>query len=125
MSVATAVVSVPDINSTTFRAPWFEAIGTVAIDAGPATYAAGGLVMSLAHPLIKAQRAPKRVTVTGKAGFIYKYIAGTDNTNGKLMVFEQSGVDDAPLDEYDDTVAISAALSGDTINFKAEFLGML
>lgn len=120
MSVATAV---PTVSQTDVNGKIFRVIGAIAIGASPLTYAAGGLVMALNDPLIKAQRAPQSVIVQGQAGYIYRYVKGTDNTNGKLMIFEQSGVDDTPLDEFDDTVAIPAAISGDTINFIAEFLG--
>lgn len=120
MAVATAV---PTVKQTDVDGKMFRVMGTVAIDANPATYAAGGLAMKLNDPLIKAQRAPQFVEVVGQAGYIYRYVAGADNTTGKLMIFEQSGVDDSPLDEYDDTVAIAAAISGDTIQFRATFLG--
>jgi hypothetical protein len=127
MAAAKAVPTVPDMNSTTFRAPYFEAVGTVAIDASPATYTLGGIACSLALPLVKAQRAPKNVDVFGKAGYIYRYIPGTNVTNGKLMIFAQTNAaaEDAPLGELADNSAIPAACSGDTITFKAEFLGML
>src|SRR5437660_617035 len=102
MAVATAVVTVPDNRSGRVSGNKYIVTGTVAIDASPATYAAGGITMSLAKPLIKASRAPVRVVVKGIAGYIYSYVKGSDNSNGKLMIFEQSGVDDTPLDEFDD-----------------------
>lgn len=122
MSVATVTVTV---SQTTFQSPNFKVWGTLAISASPDAYAAGGLTLNFNDPLIKAQRVPLRVDIQGQAGYIFRYIKGTNNTDGKLKIFEQSGVDDSPLDEYDDTVAIAAALSGDTINFYAEWLGML
>ncbi len=125
MSVAKAVVTIPDERYSWVAGNKYFVLGTVAIDASPATYAAGGLVMSLLAPLVKASRAPLFVSVVGQAGYIYRYVPGTDASNGKLMIFEQSGVDDTPLDEYDDTVAIAAAVSGDTIVFEALFHGQL
>lgn len=117
-AVATQTVKQTDVDGKMFRV-----VGTVAISAGPATYTLGGIAMNLNDPLIKAQRAPLFVEVIGQAGYIYRYIAGVDNTTGLLRIYEQSGVDDTPLDEFDDATAIPAAISGDTIQFRATFLG--
>ncbi len=120
MAASTVVVTV---TQTEVTGKMFKVYGTLAIGASPLTYTLGGIAMALNDPLIKASRAPQSVDVKGQAGYIYRYVKGTDNTNGLLRIYEQSGVDDTPLDEFDDTVAIAAAISGDTINFVAEFLG--
>ena|SRR5689334_17793903 len=126
MADATAVINVPDISNTWKEGPMFKASGTVAIGASPLNYATGGIVMSLVDPLIKAQRPPKSVIVTGKAGYIYRYVPGTTLANGLLMIFAQtaSASEDDPLGQLANGVAIPAACSGDTITFEARWLGM-
>lgn len=122
MADSVATITVPDMNSTRTSPPFFEARGSAAVGAGD--YATGGIVMSLAAPLVKAQRPPKRVVVTGIAGYIYVFVPGTTIANGKLMIFAQTNAaaEDAPLGELA-VAAMPAAVIADTINFVAEFLG--
>lgn len=125
MADAVATPTVPDTNSTTFRAPIFEARGTISVNGD--NYKTGGIALSFALPLVKAQRAPKRVDIQGIAGYIYRYVPGTTVADGKLMIFAQTNAaaEDAPLGELTNGNAIPAAVQADTISFKGEWLGML
>lgn len=104
----------------------YRVLGALAISASPAVYVAGGIAMNLMQSAIKAQRTPLLVNVQGIAGYIYEYIAGSDNSNGKLIIRAQtSGAsEDDPLGELAAS-AIPAACSGDTITFEATYRGML
>ena len=126
MPAAVATVTVATINQTWKSDKMFVVWGTVAISADPATYTTDGIVMSFAHPLIKASRTPVIVNVRGIAGYIYSYIKGTDAFNGLLRVFAQTNAaaEDAPLGQLTGAAAIPAGVSGDTITFEATFLGM-
>lgn len=124
MSAAVANVTIPDERYTGCAGNKFFAFGSITISANPATYTLGGIVMNLLLPLVKASRTPLLVKVLGQTGYIYVYIPGTDASNGLLRIYEQSGVDDSPLDELDDGSAIPAAISGDIINFVAVWHGM-
>ena len=126
--MATALAKVTVVggdNGVWFDGQMLHVLMTVAIDANPATYLTGGLVMALNDPLIKAQRKPQVVYVQGIAGYEYRYVPGTDNTNGKLLVLAQTNAaaEDAPLGELTSGNAIPAACSGDTIIAEALFLG--
>jgi len=123
MAAAKATVSIPDERYTWVGGNKYYALGTVAIGASPLTYTAGGMAMSLLVPLIKASRTPLKVTVSGRTGYIFKYIPGTDASNGLLMIFVQDAVAGNPLLEMADATAIPAAVSGDTIGFEAVFHG--
>lgn len=123
MAAALAVVSVADIGKTAVYGNKYEVMGTVAISVSPATYTAGGILMSLAHPLIKAGRAPISVSVQGVSGVIYSYVPGTDATLGKLKIQVQDATNNNPLKELTDASAIPAAVSGDTVNFYAIWVG--
>lgn len=123
MAAALAVVSVADIGKTAVYGNKYEVMGSVAISASPATYAAGGVVMSLAHPLIKAGRTPISVSVQGISGVTYAYVPSTDATLGKLKILVQDATNNNPLKEITDGGAIPAAVSGDTINFYAIWTG--
>ena len=102
----------------------YRSFGSIAISASPATYTTNGIPLSFMQAGIKAQRTPLTVSVGGKAGYIFVYIAGTDASNGKLKVFVQDAVATNPLAEMADALAIPAGLSGDTIGYTALWLGM-
>lgn len=123
--MATAVAT-PTVTSS-YDDQVYKVQGTLAIDASPATYLTGGLVMNMNIPLIKASRTPLQVTIQGIAGYQYSYVAGSDNSNGKVEVRAQtaSASEDDPLGELASTVAIPAGVSGDTISFSATWKGML
>lgn len=122
--MATAVAT-PTVTQTWFDGKMFHAIGTIAVDANPDTYATGGLVLDFAQDLIKAQRVPQFVDIKGQAGYQYTYINGTDVTDGLLMIRAQTNgaAEDDPLGELTNGAAIPAACSGDTIKFHAMWLG--
>lgn len=125
MAAANAVVSVLDDRYTWVAGNKFYVLGTIAIDASPATYATGGLAMNFSVPLIKATLAPVHVSVSGQSGYVYIYIPGADATAGLLKIFVQDAIAANPLAEMANALAIPAGVSGDTINFIATFSGML
>ena len=104
----------------------YHVLGTIAIGASPLEYVTGGIAMNLNQAAIKASRTPIKVNVTGQAGFIYAYDPGTDNSNGKLMIFAQTNAaaEDAPLGELA-AAAIPADCSNDSIVFEAVYTGMM
>ena len=101
--------------------------GTVAITASPATYTAGGIAFNLNQSDVKASRTPSDVQIQGVSGYIYSYVKGSDNSNGKLKIFAQTSgaAEDDPLGELTDGAAIPAGVSGDTISFQGRWKGML
>lgn len=123
MATAVATVSLTDERFSWSAGNKYFVLGKVAIGASPLAYATGGLVMNMLIPLIKASRTPLSVHVFGQSGYVYKYIPGTDASNGKLEIFVQDGTSGNPLAEMADTTAIPAAVSGDTIQFVAIFHG--
>jgi hypothetical protein len=125
MSAAVAAVTIPDERYTWVAGNKFLIVGTIAISASPATYVTGGIAMSLFLPLVKATLTPIIVVIQGINGYIYKYVAGADASTGLLKIFVQDGVSGNPLAEMANATAIPAAVSGDTINFQATFIGMI
>ena len=112
--MAESVVTVT-VKQTWFDGKMLHVLGTLAIGASPGTYSTGGIAFPLKDPLIKAQRAPQKVSVSGIAGYQYAYVAGTDNTNGKLKILAST--------TETSSGAMPAGISGDTIQFEAMFLG--
>jgi hypothetical protein len=131
MSVAVAIASVADERNTWTAGDKYYAEGTVTISASPATYTTGGIVFNLFIPLIKATRIPLNVTVQGRGAgaggtlFEYRYIPGTDSSNGLLKIFSGGAGAAAGLAEFTNAAAIPADVSGDFIKYIAIFNGML
>ncbi len=119
MATATAVPTV----TFSQQDGMYTVIGTIAVSASPDAYATGGLTVNFnSSALCKASRTPVWVDINGEGGYIYQYDYGTDATNGKLKIFQQSAATSA-LTEIPAS-AIPAGVSGDTIHFKAQFQGM-
>jgi hypothetical protein len=94
--------------------------GTLAISASPGTYPTGGFSLA---PVFKLE-AIKNVSGVPAGLFIYSvsgsgYIYVWNRANNKLMVF-QSGASATPQGELP-AAATPAGVSGDTIEFEAEF----
>jgi hypothetical protein len=127
MSTAVAVASLTDERNSWVAGDKYFALGNLAISASPATYVTGGIPCNLLLPLLKAQRTPLIVTVSGIGGggggtlFIYVYVPGVDASTGLLKIFEQSAATSG-LTEIS-SGAIPADVSGDTITFYAIFTG--
>lgn len=121
MAVAAITVVVQQVWS---EGKMFHVVGTVDFDPSAATYATGGNTVNFNDPLIKAQRAPVMVVLQSLvgSGYLYSYVPGTDNTNGKIMVLTGAAAQ-SPLTEFT-AGAVPAGVSGDTIQFHAMFLGM-
>lgn len=117
MAVAIAHIAVPDMNSVWFDGRMLFVLGTLTIDANPATYVTGGIACSFSHPLVKAQRVPKVIWFNSPSGSIYTYIPGTNVSNGLLKIF--TGVNT----ELGNGVAIPAVNSGETVQFEGQWLG--
>lgn len=93
--------------------------GSVAISAGPGTYAAGGLVLDLSSGTLQ-RGVPDHVQLisTAGSGWLYVYIPGTTIKDGKIKILGQKPTDATanviPLAELD-VAATPASVSGDTI----------
>lgn len=96
--------------------PSLHTLGTIAWSPSTDTYTSGGNACSFALPGAKTQRTPWRVDVWGASGYVYKYVFGSDNTNGKLQIFTGAAAQ-SPLTELS-AGAIPAGVSGDTIYFE-------
>lgn len=102
--------------------------GTIAITASPATYTTGGIVFNLNQADVKASRTLNDAEIHGIAGYEYRYIKGTDNSNGLLRIYVPKvtgAAADDPMIELTSALAIPAAVSGDTISFQGRWKGML
>ena len=115
MAVAVATPTVT--NTISFPGAGIVKIqGTIAIDASPATYATGGLAVSLAgQPGVASN--PIKMVISGVAGYTYTW----DRPNAKMQIWLVHLVAPSPLEEHA-AAAIAAGVSGDTITFDAEFL---
>jgi len=96
----------------------YTVYGTLAIGASPGTYTAGGILLNFNQSQIKATRIPIFVTIQGQSGYEYAYVNGTNASNGKLKILTTAATEVT-------AGAMPAGVSGDTIQFKAEFKGML
>lgn len=116
--MADAVATVTVTKTISFPgAGVMKLFGTLAIDADPAVYVANGIDFSGFTGLPGVAGNPLSMQVEGLSGYIFKYVPST----GKLMIFDVHLVAPSPLEELTDA-AIPAAISGDTIDFVAEFL---
>ena len=112
----------PTVTDQWFDGKRLHAIGTLAVTGGT-DYAAGGLVASFAGLLRGSSRPPLTgaMVVYGIAGFIYAFVPGTTQANGKVMIFcETTVATNAPLLEHTVT-ALVAGVSADTIAFRCVF----
>jgi len=102
--------------------------GTIAVQANPATYKAGGIACSFAgFDDIKSGSPPLNVKVWSQpaagvspSGYVYDYTPGTSQANGQLSIFTGAAAQ-SPLTELTDGAAIPAGVSGDSIYFEATF----
>jgi hypothetical protein len=94
--------------------------GKAVIQASTATYAAGGLALNWlqAGTLNTTATAPLWVAFQSVSGSGYVYLVNA--STGKLQVFSGAAAQ-SPLTELTDGEAMPAGVSGDTINFRAEF----
>ena len=82
------------------------------------TYAAGGITVDLAAPLVKASRVPDFMELNSASNYIYSYFPGADIHTGKVRIY--SGA----LAEIT-AGAMPAGVQSDSITFLAIFQGML
>lgn len=121
MATATAVgteYAYPKGSDTTMRRK--ITYGAVAISASPATYLTNGLVFSFAAPVFDvSSQSPITMQVysISGGGYTYEYVAST----GKVKVLTGAAAQ-SPLTELTTGGAIPAGVSGDVIEYKAEFL---
>lgn len=120
--MADSVVTVTVQKTGLFPNRGYEVKGTLAVGAAPGTYPTGGYTVSFADSNIKASRVPKEVTIHGRAGYVYTFIPGTTNADGKVMVLTGAAAQ-SPLTELA-AGATPAGVSGDTIQFTARWDGM-
>lgn len=133
MATATATVAAYNepfgLDETAKR---FYLHGTIAISASPATYATGGLVANwsaikdAAGALVQLGTKnvnPDTVWIQsiGGSGYVYQYNKAT----GKIQIFTVDAAAVAtqyPLIELANAAAIPAGISGDSIEFEAEWV---
>jgi hypothetical protein len=93
--------------------------GTIAVDASPATYSAGGLAINWAMADNRfSQLNPYFVEFQSRtgSGFFYTY----NYTTNKMLIRTGAAAQTA-LTELTDGGAIPAGVSGDTIGYRAEW----
>jgi len=85
------------------------------------SYTTGGDTLNLQLLGIKSSQVPYWFEVQGVNGFIYAFVAGTTQANGKVKAFVEATVaTNTPLAEHT-AAAYVAGITGDTITFYAEF----
>ena len=93
--------------------------GTVAIQAGPATYATGGLTLDLSAVLSNDLPEDVNIKFDPPTGWLCGFDTGTTLKNGKVLLYGQIPTDATAgtiaLGEFDNGAAIPAAVSGGTI----------
>jgi hypothetical protein len=121
-----AAVATPTVTFKDATQGLLHIVGTVAISASPATYAATGLVMDFTGK-VETNRPPIAVSVRSAVAsgsgatslFVYNFNPGTTPANGKLQVFTGAAAQSALAELADG--AVPAGVSGDTIQFEAWF----
>lgn len=87
-----------------------------AVQVGPRRAAIAKITFDSSYPTGGEAFDPSQLGIEGKPAMVIcsprpgastTFIVQYDRANKKLMVFEQSGVDDAPFDEVDDTTNLS------------------
>lgn len=124
MATALAIATIPDERWTWTAGSKYMVLGTIQVQASPATYVTGGIPFNMVVPLMKATRAPWFVDINGRTGYQYVYYFGPDATSGTMRIFSQDGTAGNPLAELGNGTAIPAAVSSDYITFNAVFQGM-
>lgn len=85
------------------------------------SYTTGGDTLSLAGLMPGSATVPTWAEIQGVNGFVYAYVAGTTQANGKVKVFVEATVaTNTPLAEHT-AVAYVAGVTGDTITAYIEF----
>ncbi len=87
MTVATAVATVVEKYADLSR---LHVFGTIAVGAGPLTYATGGLVASL---VAISRHAPIDLKLSSLAGHRYEWVPGTTPANGKIKISKVKTLD--------------------------------
>lgn len=124
-AAAIATLTIPDERYTWVSGNKYTIIGNLTITASPATYTTGGIACNLYSPLVKATLTPVRVYIDGESGYTYKYIPGSDASQGLLQIYVQDAIAYNPLAQIVGGDTIPAGVSGDTILLEAVFNGML
>lgn len=124
MAVAAVTVTV---NKAFKTGRVIRAYGTIAIAPAADTYATGGLTVDFTGK-VASSKAPLDVNIKGESGFEYRWDKGSSIANGKVLVFGQeptnAGAGVLALTEHA-AAAVAAGVSGDTINFTADFDALL
>ena len=93
--------------------------GTVAIQAGPATYATGGLTLDLSAVLSNDLPEDVNIKFDPPTGWVLGFDTGSTLKNGKVLLYGYVPTDATagtlPLGEFNNATAIPAAVSGGTI----------
>jgi hypothetical protein len=96
--------------------------GTVAIQAGPATYATGGLTLNLAVAGVLQKEKPIDWDIKPNTGnWMPKYVPGTNITDGKIVILGVEPTDATagivPFPEFSNATAVPATMSGSSFPF--------
>ena len=125
MAVAVAAHT---ITNTSFDSSNITVRGTIAFGANPLTYATGGIILDFTgQDQIKSGSLPSQVLIkSAKAAaapntseFVYTYLPGTTQANGKLQILTGAAAQSALAELA--AGAVPAGVSGDTIIFEATF----
>lgn len=125
--MAAAVVLTQSVSLSHLTDFGYQARGVITFSPSPATYTTGGIVCNLnVNPLVKAARAPLFVSVSGRSGYIYAYVPGSNAQTGLLRIFAQTSGAAAgdPLGQLTDGSAIPAAVTADSIHWHGIWRGM-
>lgn len=117
-ATATATVDLATVPDQSER--YFGIFFTIAVSAGPDTYATGGLALTLAVKNCPAGAKPAAVFIwsdTAANGYQFQYVPGTKISDGKLVIRASVTVANGtgPVTvEMTNGTAIPAAISSDT-----------
>lgn len=106
------------VNKKKYSGKWLEVMMTI-VPSG--TYPTGGDTLNLSALGIQSSLVPYFVVIYGIAGFLYSWVPGTTQANGKMKVLvATTGGANIPLAEHTNVTYV-AGVSGDTITMKAQF----
>jgi len=106
------------VNKQWYDGKKVNIVGTITASG---SYSTGGDTLNLQGLGIKSSQLPFLVQISGQNGFIYQWVAGTTQANGKMKVFvATTGGTNLPLSEHT-AAAYVAGVTGDTITFEGMF----
>jgi hypothetical protein len=102
---------------------WFDGkkVNIVGTITASGSYTTGGDTLNLQGIGIKSSQVPFLVQINGQNGFLYSWVAGTTQANGKVKVLvATTGGTNLPLSEHSAAAYVSGVTS-DVITFEGMF----